>query len=115
MNLAVLKYNQIMDRDDDFGGSITTVQHNIFAMIAKHNNNNNNKRKDNDRQNTSNKRTRQPPPFINHYKFPSIQAYKLGDTKDWNSNTCHYCDPPIHKNRAKWHTHTAKTCRTRLR
>ena len=115
MNLAVLKYNQIMDRDDDFGGSITTVQHNIFAMIAKHNNNNNNKRKDNDRQNTSNKRTRQPPPFINHYKFPSIQAYKLGDTKDWNNNTCHYCDPPIRKNRAKLHTHTAKRCRTRLR
>ena len=32
-----------------------------------------------------------------------------------NNNTFYYCDAPTHKNRAKWHTHTAETCRTRLR
>ena len=113
MNSAVLKYNQIMGRDGDFGGSITTVQDDIVAMIAK--NGNNHKRKNDDQESTSTKRPRQPPPFINHYKSPSNQPYKLGDTKDWNNNTFYYCDAPTHKNRAKWHTHTAETCRTRLR
>ena len=58
MNSAVLKYNQIMGRDCDFGGLITTVQDNIVAMIAK--NGNNHKRKNDNHEYTSNKRPRQP-------------------------------------------------------
>ena len=102
-----------MGRDGDFGGSITTIQDDIVTIIAK--NGNNNKRKNDDRENPSNKRARQPPPFINHFKSPSNQTYKLGDTKDWNNNAFHFCDVPTHKNRAKWHTHSAETCRTRVR
>ena len=79
MNSVVLKYNQIMGRDGDFGGSITTVQDDIVAMIAK--NGNNHKRKNDDQENTSTKRPRQPPLFINHYKCPSNQPYKLGDIR----------------------------------
>ena len=48
MNSAVLKYNQIMGRDGDFGGSITTVQDDIVAMIAK--NGNNHKRKNDEQE-----------------------------------------------------------------
>ena len=112
MNSAVMKYNQIMGPDDDCSSSITTVQDNIVAMID--NGSNDNKRKNDDRENTSNKRNRQPPLFINHYKSPSNQSYKLGDTKEWNGTIFHYCDAPTHKNRTKWHTQTAETCCTRL-
>ena len=88
-----------MGRDGDFGGSITTVQDDIVAMIAK--NGNNHKRKNDYHENTSSKQPRQPPPFINHYKSPSNQPYKLGDTKDWNNNTYYFCDTPTHKNIVK--------------
>ena len=38
MNSVVMKYNQIVGRDGDFGGSIITIQANIVSMFAKDNN-----------------------------------------------------------------------------
>ena len=67
MNSAVMKYNQIVGRDGDFGGSITTVQADIVAMFAK----DGNKRKTREDVDTdNNKRIRhQPPPFLTHFKI----------------------------------------------
>ena len=113
MNSAVMKYNQIVGRDGDFGGSITTVQADIVAMFAK----DGNKRKTReDVDEDKNKRIRhQPPPFLTHFKNSSGTKYTVGDKREWNNHVFYFCDAPTHKDRAKWHTHTADTCRTRQR
>ena len=59
--------------------------------------------------------TSQSAPFITHYNPPTGQPYTVGDTREWQNILFRYCDAPTHKDRIKWHTHTAETCRTRLR
>ena len=41
--------------------------------------------------------------------------YKVGDKKTWKNEVWHFCDAPNHRDRAKWHTHSAADCRTRQR
>ena len=60
----------------------------------------------------NNKRIRhQPPPFLTHFKNSSGTKYTVGDKREWNNHVFYFCDAPTHKDRAKWHTHTADTCR----
>ena len=58
------------------------------------------------------------PPWITHFQHTSngvAKKYKVGDTKVWQEDTRHYCDCPNHKDKVRWHTHPAKSCRTRKR
>ena len=58
------------------------------------------------------------PPFIQHFKSSpatNATAYKVGATKTWNGETYHFCDCPTHRNKIRWHTHSADSCRTRKR
>ena len=55
------------------------------------------------------------PPVVRHFKQkndPDSQICKGGDSKIWNSVTYYFCDFPTQKDKLKWHTHTAKNCRT---
>jgi len=85
MNAAVMKYNKIICEKGKFAGSITTVQEDIVAMVAKQPL----KRKIKDKDFTLNKKakfSRDPPPFATHFKDSSGTKYKLGDTKAFNGN-----------------------------
>lgn len=58
------------------------------------------------------------PPFAKHFKSSTAAnatPFKVGDSKEWNGQTWYFCDCPNHRDRVKWHTHTAATCRSRLR
>jgi hypothetical protein len=120
MNQATLKFNKITSTEGGFQGSNSTVQEDIVAMF------------------TAAKRKRLPnatphdikpkdvndtpfpakklPPFAKHFKAnnaPDSQKFKVGDSKSWNDLTWYFCDCPNHRDKLKWHTHTAETCRTR--
>ena len=62
-------------------------------------------------------KTRRPkldePDFIKHFKASDGTLYKIGDTKEYEGKTFHFCDAPTHRNRIKWHTHPADKCRVR--
>ena len=54
-------------------------------------------------------------PFIKDNKMSLTTGgkdYVIGDTKQWNNQTWHYCDCPNHHNGAQWHIFPAKDCRT---
>lgn len=116
MNSASLKFTEIASSDSGFNGSITTVQEDIVAMVTT------NKRKKAiasiaelppNNSNASGANKGKLPPFAKHFKSstePDAQTYKVGNTKTW-----HFCDCPNHRDRVKWHTHPAETCRLRLR
>lgn len=118
MNSASLKFTKISSSDTGFEGSLTTVQEDIVAMVA------NPKRKrvianvstDGDDSITPHKN--KLPPFVKHYKSSNAadaQPYKVGDSKTWNNLTWYFCDCPNHRDRIKWHTHTADSCHSRQR
>ena len=112
MNAAVMKYNKIICDKGKFSGSITSVQEDIVAMIAK-----STKRKrniDNDDGYKKKQTAITPPPFLTHYKDSKEVKYKLGDTKMHNNKKFYFCDCPDHRNRLKWHTHSTEDCRTRI-
>ena len=114
MNKAVLQYNRISNSSEGgFKGSANTIQEDIVAMLT-----------------TSKKRRAPPteppdqpsskakklPPFARHFKTSQAsdaRMYKVGDSKVWNNQTWYFCDAPTHKDKIKWHTHTAKSCCTR--
>ena len=124
MNSATIKYNKVIATSGGtFKGSIHTVQEDIVALLStkskfkpnkrKRENSDNDKNEDSDRQPNKNA-TREKPDFIYHYKDGTTnQKYKVGDKKDFNGQTFYFCDAPWHKNKIKWHTHTADTCRVR--
>ena len=95
MNSAVMKYNQIVGRDGDIGGSTTIVQADSVPMLSK---SSRRKRKEDDDGDTfPKKRSRpEPPPFSKHFKSSSGNKYKAGDTKDYNGVTfCFFMRPQI--------------------
>jgi hypothetical protein len=119
MNQATLKFNKITSTEGGFQGSNSTVQEDIVAMFTAA------KRK---RLPTSAPTDVKPkdandkpfskklPPFAKHFKAnndPDSQKFKVGDSKLWNDLTWYFCDCPTHRDKLKWHTHTAETCRTR--
>mmetsp|Transcript_41992 Transcript_41992/g.101185 ORF Transcript_41992/g.101185 Transcript_41992/m.101185 type:complete len:480 (+) Transcript_41992:1052-2491(+) len=56
------------------------------------------------------------PPFLRFYKRPDSEGnapYVVGDVKEFQGQTWHFCDCPNHKGKVKWHTHPTKECRTR--
>jgi hypothetical protein len=58
------------------------------------------------------------PPFAKHFSVSSAAdatKYKVGDSKEWNQHTWYFCDCPNHRDKIKWHTHPASTCRTRAK
>jgi hypothetical protein len=128
MNQAVVKYNKIAYELKGFSGSSHTIQEDIVAMVttAVH------KRKQpKDTPSTPTSARRQKPdtddtprrqqtlpPFAKHFAVSSAadaKKYKVGDSKEWNKNTWHFCDCPNHRDKNKWHTHPASTCRTRAK
>ena len=108
-----MKYNQIVERDGYFGGSITIVQADIIAMFVK--DNNKRKTRDNDDKDKNKYIRHQPPPFLTHFKTSSGTKYTMGNKREWNNHVFYLCDTPTHKDRAKWHTHAADIYRTRQR
>ena len=62
--------------------------------------------------------TKTLPSFIKHYKHKvdgEDVNYKVGDVKTYNNEKWYFCDCPNHRDRIKWHSHTADDCRTRSR
>ena len=58
------------------------------------------------------------PPWKTHFQHTvnGVKTpYKVGDTKTWKGQTYYFCDCPNHRDRIKWHTFPAETCRTRKR
>ena len=74
------------------------------------------KNKSTSKKNSDDKSKKDLPPFITHTKT-SLKAdgkpYKVGDTKEWNGVTYHFCDYPDHKNKCHWHKFPASECRNR--
>ena len=94
---------------------ITTIQDDIVAMIthAKLK-----RTKPEDERKLEGDAKLKKPPFIKHYKTKVDSTgieYKVGDTKEWNSRIWYYCDAPIHKGEARWHTYSSENCRTHKR
>lgn len=123
MNSGALKYQKISSSSSGFSGSSSTLAEDIVAMVAS-----TTKRKTlASSSNSSNSASTPPPttgapkkvpPFVKHFKSssgPDATIYKVGDTKEFNGQTYHFCDCTTHRDRIKWHTHPASTCRTRLR
>ena len=96
-----------------------SVQDDIVAMIAnKAKSKALSKRKRNEDDENKDEGKPSLPPWIKH--FQSVKdgvktVYKVGDTKTWKGETWYFCDCPNHRDRVKWHTHPAETCRTRKR
>ena len=126
MNSDALKYVKILTNGSgSFGGSSTTISEDIVSMIAA----------------VSKKRTALPTskkkiatkfgedelkpksaktllPFVRHFKATTASDaanFKVGDTKEWKGDTWYVCDCPNHRDRLKWHSHTAPECRTRYK
>ena len=120
MNAAAIKYTKIVtcSENGEFGGSNHTIQEDIVAILATAK-----RKQDHDGKPTrsGNKKVEHPiqekrPPFVQHFKSsstPNATAYKVGDTKTWNGETYHFCDCPTHRDKIRWHTHSADSCRTR--
>jgi hypothetical protein len=119
LNSASLKFTKISSNNSGFDGRSSTVQEDIVAMVAA-------KHKKPSAGTTSSDAIKKAklereggkkfPPFAKHFKSSSAAdatVYKVGDSKEWNSLTWYYCDCPLHRDKFKWHTHTAETCRTR--
>ena len=114
MNRAVLQYNRIKESNEGaFKGSTSTVQEDIVAMLSA------TKKQKTTAASPANQpstKVKKLPPFARHYKTSSsddAKEYKVGDSKVWNNQTWYFCDAPTHKDKIKWHTHTAESCRTR--
>ena len=43
------------------------------------------------------------PNFIKHFEDSDGTLYKIGDTKEYEGKTFHFCDTPTHCNRIKWY------------
>ena len=102
MNSAALKYTKICSKSSGvFGGRATTLQEDIVAMVTTAAN----KRKKSVSSGASDspetkKATGQQPPFVKHFKSSTgsnATPYKVGDTKEWNKLTWHFCDCPNHR------------------
>ena len=116
MNLADIQYKQIVSSGDgQFKGSITTVTEDIVAMMATSRKRKSPPSNDFDPEKTTKSQKKDGPPFVSHYQDSKGSKYKVGDKKEFDGRTYFFCDCPFHRNRLRWHTHPADTCRTRAR
>jgi hypothetical protein len=124
MNSAVIKYNKISGTSEGgFSGASITLQEDIVAMVAAV------KRKaptppagapykpkPKPGPPTPDGKPKKMPPFAKHFKSSTetgYVTYKVGDSKPWDNTTWYFCDCPNHRDRIKWHTHSAADCHTR--
>ena len=117
MNAAVMKYNKIICEMGKFTGSMTTVQEDIVAMVAKQTKKRGGNDFDSSKRFDQNKRSKvsaNSPPFVNHHQDASGNKYKLGDTQEFNSRTFFFCGCPDHRLGLKWHTHPPTKCKVRI-
>ena len=121
---VLLQYQKIKDTDAEhkFRGSLSTIQEDIIAMMAK--------AKTDSAKLSSRPVRRQtnpsgppsvvaangkPPPFLTYTKTSNrsdAQPHKVGDTRTWNNETWYYCDAP-HRDNHHWHKHAIPACVTR--
>jgi hypothetical protein len=116
MNAASLKFTKISTSSSGFKGSSSTIQEDIVAMVAATKRKKTASTDSNNAPRKTSGEDKKQPPFVKHFKSgtgDSATVFKVGDQKDWNDTTWYYCDCPTHRDRIKWHTHTAEKCRTR--
>ena len=120
MNSAAIKYVKISSANSTFAGSSTSIQEDIVAMVSA----SVDKRKPapsgplKKGKPSASTATSKPPPFLKHYKSSSgadATNYKVGDTRDFEGQTYHFCDCPIHRDRLKWHPFPYTECRLRTK
>ena len=61
------------------------------------------------------KKQMKPPPFVSNFKHksdPDSPKTKVNDRNIWNGVTNYFCGFSRHKDKLKWHTHTAKHLHT---
>jgi hypothetical protein len=118
MNDATLKHLKIVSEDGTFRGRSTTVSEDVVAMLATHKT----KSASGTAKSTSgaSKSTsdteRKLPPFSTYWKAPDSEGgakYKVGDTQMFEGRKYYFCDAPTHRNKLKWHVHSAESCRNR--
>lgn len=123
LNSAVNKYNQIVsEQGGSFNGSSSTIQEDIVAMFAakkgtKRSTPSVTTDTDPDASKTADTEPKKPP-FLRHYKHTKASdspLYKIGDTKEWQGVTYHFCDAPTHRDRVRWHKHPPTKCNVRSR
>lgn len=136
-NKAVKKYNAIcLSNGGLFGGSSNSHTDDFVAMKAAFqktiavSSNPSNKRLPGvsypPRNPSSSKKPRVPfipferPPFHQHTTKGGATGstavpYKVGDTRDWNDNTYHFCDATTHKDQSHWHKHRTADCSIRAK
>lgn len=115
MNQATVKYSKISSESTGFNGRSTTLQEDVVAMFAAKSKSTNKRAKSPPDDSPEPKKAKMPP-FIRHYKVakdPASAKYKVGDSKTFDNTTWYFCDCPTHRDRIKWHTFPAETCRGR--
>ena len=120
MNKADAKAKKIAAANGGvFGGKTTTVQDDIMAMFSqKQKLPSSNKRKPDSDGSSAPPTSTKLPPWVRHFKKSTAtdaEHYKVGDSKEFDGKTWYFCDCPLHKDRVRFHTHTAESCRTRTR
>ena len=114
MNTAVIKLNKIKTTDNGLKGSVHIAQEDIVTLIAakvtkKITKNPKRKLLEEDKDDAPPKKkiSKGPHPWLKYFKVADGIKYKIGDTKEFKGNNFHYCDTPTHRDRIKWHTHSA--------
>ena len=122
MNSAAIKYVKISSANSTFAGSSTSIQEDIVAMVsasvAKRKSPPAGSLKTASSKPSASTATAKQPPFLKHYKSSSAADavnYKVGDTRDFDGQTYHFCDCPIHRDRLKWHPFPYTECRLRTK
>ena len=106
----------MLHHKEGFKGLVHTVQEEInvalFASQSKSKKLPNRKAYDDDTEPPPNKQKcgRKHPPFLKHYNDSTDKKYKIGDTKEHDGSTFHFCDAPTHKDQLKRHTHSRDQC-----
>ena len=120
MNAAALKQLKISSEDGTFRGRSSTISEDVVASMLAAN-------KTKPAAGTAGAAKSKPgvakppdnaklPPFVKYFKAPDADGgarYKVGDSQLFNGNKWYFCDAPTHRNRHKWHTHTAENCHHR--
>ena len=108
MNPAAITFNKIITLDNGFKGSVRIVTEDIVALMVNKRKGTQGERKIIDDDNTTDgdpkkRRKKELLKWVKHYKSPCGIKYKLGDTKEFDGHTYHYCDAPTHRYLIKWH------------
>ena len=121
MNAAVLKRQKLESNSDaTFKWRSTSVEEDVIAMISASKTPPRGRPKRNPATgataNGDDDSKAKLPPFARHFKDApgdNGKKYKVGDKQMFEGTTWHFCDCPQHRNRVKWHTFPAESCRSR--